>query len=272
MSERKLQEKNHSSVKIVMGKFERPMLILSFAWLIITFTELVNGMNPVLSWLGTSIWVAFILFFLIRVFTTAHPRSFMKANWLFLVALLVSILRFIPFLQTFTLARALTATFGLQVLWIFVSADFGLRTLRRAMDRRGAGYAIALTPLVVAAGSAGMLNLERGAPDVQGIHTYPKALWWTAMQITNIGSGYRPVTAGGQMLCPGISICAAAMFGYLTAILATLFVGRDAKDPGSEIAGQRSVQELQQEIVLLRKSNDEVLTYVQRERAPTLVS
>jgi voltage-gated potassium channel len=271
MSERTIQEKKHSSVKIVMGKYERPMLILSFAWLIVTVTELVNGMTPVLSWLGTGIWVAFILFFLIRVLTIPNPRSFMKANWLFLVALLVSILRFIPFLQTFTLARALTATFGLQVLWIFVSADFGLRSLGRAMGRRGAGYAIALTLVVVAAGSAGMLNLERSAPDMQGIHTYPKALWWTAMQITNIGSGYRPVTAGGQILCLGISIYAAAMFGYLTAILATLFVGRDAKDPSSEIAGQRSVQDLQQEIVLLRKSIDEVLRNVQRERAPTAV-
>jgi voltage-gated potassium channel len=115
---------------------------------------------------------------------------------------------------------------------------------------------------VTLAGAAGMLHFETQAPDPQGIHSYPKALWWVAMQITNIGSGYRPVTVGGQVLCLAISIFAAAMFGYLTAVLATFFIGRDAEDPKSEIPNQTSIHELSGEVALLRTAIEEVLRRV----------
>jgi voltage-gated potassium channel len=252
-------EKRASVLKITGGKLQTPMLLLSFVWLTVTLIELVNGITPLLLWLGTSIWFLFILFFCIRLFSVPSKVAFLKRNWLFIFALIFSVLRVIPFLQKFTVARAMTATFSMQVVWIFASADFGLRSLRRAMGRRGAGYAIALTFVVIIVGAAGMLYFENDSPDPQGIHTYSKAIWWTAMQITNIGSGYRPVSNGGHVLCLGISIYAAAMFGYLTAMLATMFVDRDAKDPKSAIASENSIQELQREIVQLRKLIEESL-------------
>jgi hypothetical protein len=42
------------------------------------------------------------------------------------------------------------------------------------------------------------------------------------------------------------------MFGYLTALLATFFIDRETKDPKPEIAHQKSVQEIQEEIIQLR--------------------
>jgi hypothetical protein len=62
------------------------------------------------------------------------------------------------------------------------------------------------------------------------------------MQLTNIGSGYRPVTFGGHVLCLGISIFVVAIFDYLTAVFAACFIGRDAGDPKSEIPNQTSIQ------------------------------
>ena len=82
------------------------------------------------------------------------------------------------------------------------------------------------------------------------------------MQITNIGSGYRPVTVGGHVLCLGISIFAVAMFGYLTALFAAFFIGRDAADPKSEIPNQTSIQQLSGEVALLRKVIEDVLKRV----------
>jgi len=79
------------------------------------------------------------------------------------------------------------------------------------------------------------------------------------MQITNIGSGYRPVTVGGHVLRLGISIFALAIFGYLTAVFAAFFIGRDAEDPKSEIPNQTSIHQLSAEVALLRKSIDDVL-------------
>jgi voltage-gated potassium channel len=145
---------------------------------------------------------------------------------------------------------------------MFASADQGLRSLRRTMGRRGTGYALTFTMLVILAGAAGMLHFENDSADPQGIHSYPKAVWWVAMQLTNIGSGYRPVTFGGHVLCLGISIFAVAIFGYLTAVFAAFFIGRDAEDPKSEIPNQTSIHQLSAEVALLRKSIDDVLRRV----------
>jgi hypothetical protein len=82
------------------------------------------------------------------------------------------------------------------------------------------------------------------------------------MQITNIGSGYRPVTFGGHVICLGISIFAVAIFGYLTAVFAAFFIGRDAEDPKSEIPNQTSINQLSTEVALLRKAIEAVLKRV----------
>jgi voltage-gated potassium channel len=235
------------------------MLLLSFVWFLVIITELVNGTSPLLLSLGTVLWALFVLYFGLRLAIVPNRGTFLKRNWLFVLAILVPVLRFFPFLQRLPLARALTATFGMQVIWMFASADQGLRSLRRTMGRRGTGYAFTFTAVVLLAGAAGMLHFENESPDPQGIHNYPKALWWVAMQLTNIGSGYRPVTVGGHVLCLGISIFAVAIFGYLTAVFAAFFIGRDAEDPKSEIPNQTSIHQLSAEVVLLRKAIEDVL-------------
>ena len=246
-------------IKTLPRKLERPMLFLGFVWFLVILTELVNGMSPLLESLGTALWALFVVYFGLRLAIVPNRMIFLKRNWLFILAILVSILRLIPRLQSYPLARALTATFGMQVIWMFASADQGLRSLRRAMGQRGTGYALTFTVVVVLAGAAGMLHFENDSPDPHGIHSYPKALWWVAMQITNIGSGYQPLTLGGHILCLGISIFAVAIFGYLTAVFAAIFIGQDAEDPKSEIPNQKSILQLSDEVALLRKSIEDVL-------------
>ena len=133
-------------------KLEWPMLILSFLWLCILIAELANVTSPLLSGFGTGIWILFIFYFAMRLAAVANRIAFLKKNWLFILAILVSALRFFPFLQPFPLIRVLTATFGMQVIWILASADQGMRFLRRALGRRGTGYALALTLIVLFAG------------------------------------------------------------------------------------------------------------------------
>ena len=240
-------------------KLEWPMLFLSFVWFCILIIEIVYDTSPVLSGVGSGIWILFIFYFALRLAIVANRMAFLKKNWLFILAIVVSALRFFPFLQPFPLVRALTATFGMQVIWIFASADQGMRFLRVALGRRGAGYALALTFVVLFAGAAGMLHFEGISDDPQRIQTYPKALWWTAMQMTNIGTAYSIKTTGGRIICLGISVYAAAMFGYLTALFATFLIDRDAKDPKPEIARQKLVQEVKDEIIQLRRLIEEKL-------------
>jgi len=122
-----------------------------------------------------------------RMTTVVSRTDLLKQNWPFVLAILVSTLRFFPFLQSFPLVRVLTATFGMQVIWIFASAVVGMRIFRRKVGLRGTGYVLALTSVVLFAGAAGMLHFEGGVVETEGIHTYLRALWWTAMQLTQHG-------------------------------------------------------------------------------------
>ena len=50
----------------------------------------------------------------------------------------------------------------------------------------------------------------------------------------------------------GLALYGFAVFGYVTATLATFFVGRDAADKESELAGTADIRALRDEIALLR--------------------
>jgi len=240
-------------VKLV--KFEKrlqlPMLSLSFVWLFVLIIELVNGITPALYKFGTALWTLFVFYFILRLFTATSKPTLLRKNWLFIVAILFSVLRFFPALQTFFLIRGLTVTLGMQVIWIFASADQGIRFVRRALGRRGVGYVLALTAVVLVAGAAALLHFESESNELGKIATYPDAVWWTAMQMTNIGSSYTLRTFGGKILGLTISIYSAGMFGYLTALFAALIIDREVKTPNISPAYQKELFEIRSDIAKL---------------------
>ena len=73
------------------------------------------------------------------------------------------------------------------------------------------------------------------------------------MMITTIGSDYFPQTAEGRVLCFILALYGFAVFGYVTATLATYFVGRDAESADSEMIGAADINALRGEIALLRE-------------------
>jgi len=93
-----------------------------------------------------------------------------------------------------------------------------------------------------------------------GLNSYGAALWWTAMLMTSLGSEYWPQTAEGRVLCFLLSLYGFAVFGYVTATLATFFIGRDAEDHEAEIAGAQSIKDLRAEIEALRGDIRELLS------------
>jgi voltage-gated potassium channel len=70
--------------------------------------------------------------------------------------------------------------------------------------------------------------------------------------MTTSGSEYWPQTAEGRILTFILALYAVGMLGYITAILATFFIGRDAESEEAELAGSRSVEALRAEIAALR--------------------
>ena len=116
------------------------------------------------------------------------------------------------------------------------------------MGRRGIGYSVALTIVVVVVGA--MHAFENENADGRGLHDYASALWWTAM-ITTFGSEYWPQALDGRVLCRLLALYAFAVLGYAAATLSAFFKG-DAASDEAKLAGAQSIRELRQQVAALR--------------------
>lgn len=243
---------------------ETPVLILGFLWLILLVVELIWGLHPFLNALVYVIWAVFVLDFFLRFFLAPHKGNYLRKSWLTALSLFIPALRIGRIARLAPVFRAARAARGLRLVSLVSSLNRGMRSLRRAMRRRGFGYVLALTFLVTLAGAAGMLAFEGRVPEGQpGLHNYGEALWWTAMIMTTLGSDYWPQTAEGQMLTLLLSLYAFAVFGYVTASLASFFIGAGSETagsssppglPGEDAASLKAeLAALRREIALLRR-------------------
>jgi voltage-gated potassium channel len=243
------------------GWLEKPMLVLGFVWLALLVLELARGLPPFLEVVGTVIWVLFIVDFLLRLWLAPDRSTYLRQNWLTAFSLVVPALRVFRVLALTRLTRIGSSvraiqgvTRGARLVRVVGSINRGMGALRHSMARRGVGFVILLTTLVVFAGAAGMYAFERDMPGVRGLDGFWSALWWTAMLMTTMGSDYWPQSAEGRVLCLLLSVYAFAVFGYVTASLATFFIGRDAARPDTEIAGAPDLEALSAEIRALRRA------------------
>ncbi|MCU0509020.1 MAG: potassium channel family protein [Anaerolineae bacterium] len=230
---------------------ETPLVVLGFAWLALLIVDLVWGLPPLLAGLMTVIWIIFILDFAVRLLLAPSKRLFLRRNWLTAISLVIPALRGLRIIRTLTIARA--GLRGARVVSIVGSLNRGMGSLRRSMGRHGFGYVVSLTSIVTLVGAAGMYAFEGPAARPDGLASYGEALWWTSMVMTTLGSGYSPQTVEGRILTLILALYAFAIFGYVTATLASYLVGRDAEDPTAEVAGTRELQALREEVAALRE-------------------
>jgi voltage-gated potassium channel len=230
---------------------ETPMLVLAFVWLALVIVELSWGESLLFEIIGTVIWVIFLLDFAAEVILAPDKAAYFKRNWLTAISLLVPALRVFRIVRVFRVLRVARAGRGLRLLRVVSSLNRGMKALGASLSRRGFGYVITLTLLVTFAGAAGMYAFENESPG--GPTSYGDALWWTAMVMTTMGSQFWPQTVEGRMLCVLLALYAFAVFGYMTAALATYFVGRDAANEDAELAGANQLTALQEEMRVLRE-------------------
>lgn len=228
---------------------ETPMLVLALVWLGLLVAELIWGESRLFETLGFVIWGLFVLDFAVEFVLAPSKRTYLKRNWLTALSLLVPALRIFRIVRVVRLLRLARVWRGLRFFRIVTSLNRGMRALGASLGRRGFGYVLALTALVVLAGAAGMYAFENEAPG--GLHSYGEALWWTAMVMTTMGSQYWPQTVEGRLLCFLLALYAFAIFGYVTAALATFFVGRDAQ-ARAESPEAKEFAALRKELAALR--------------------
>jgi len=248
---RRIKEERQSLVERLEDWLETPLLILGFVWLVLLVIELTGNLSPALELFATVIWIIFILDFALKFLLAPDKIDYLKSNWLTALSLLVPALRVFRIFRVFRVLRAARAVRGVRLFRVLTSLNRGMKSLGASFNRRGFGYVVALSVIVIFAGAAGMLAFENEVEG--GITNYGDALWWTAMMITTIGSEYFPKTAEGRVLCFILALYGFAVFGYVTATLATFFVGRDAENKESEIVGAEDINALRGEIASLRE-------------------
>ena len=232
---------------------ERPMLVLGFAWLALLILELTRGLTPLLAGLSAVIWAIFIIDFAVRLFLAPSKAIYLRRNWLVAVSLVVPAFRVLRIARTVSLLRAAPVVRGVRLVRVVGSLNRGMSALGKSLGRRGIGYVVALTILITLGGAAGMYAFERDVPGGPGLVDYPTALWWTAMIMTTFGTSYWPESAEGRVLCLLLAFYAFAVWGYLTASLATYFVGQDANADDAEIAGRKGIESLRADIADLKE-------------------
>jgi len=211
-------------------RLEPVFIALSILWLVLVVGDLVLGRLPrpidVIVWL---IWGLFIAEYFAGLVIAPDRRAYLRARWLTALSLILPAFRI---LRAFTVLRFLGAARllrSLGLLRIFTSLNRGATTLQRVARIRGLGYLVALTLLVIIIGSAGMAYVEPGLVRNTGesaLATYERALWWTAYAMTS-GPPAQPTTTEGRLLGWLLSLYGLAVFGYLTATLATHFIFQD---------------------------------------------
>lgn len=227
-----------------------PMVVLSFAWLLLVVAELIWGTHPALDILGVVIWAVFVAEFLLRFTLAPNKAQFLLSNWLTVVALIVPAFRMFAALRFLRVARAAR---GLRLIRIVGTANRGMNALRKSMSRRGLGFVLLLTILLTFLGAAGMIAFEPASEVSGGFENYGGALWWTAMLLTTMGTDFWPRTPEGRLLCLLLAIYGFAVWGYITASLATFFVGQEARAKQGDFVGAAELASLHSEISALRK-------------------
>jgi voltage-gated potassium channel len=215
------------------------MVLLSLAWIALLVVELVGGgLPPSLDAAVLGIWAFFIAHFLLEFGIAPSKGRYLRSNWLTAVSLALPALRVLRAFRVLWVLRAARVTRSVGLLRILTSVNRGLASLRATAARRGVGYVLGATALVMVVGAAGMAFFE--SPEAlagqgltgrsQPLDDYGDALWWTAYVMTT-GATSQPATGEGRFLGWLLSLYGLGVFGYLTATLASHFVGQGRTEP-----------------------------------------
>ena len=245
---REIISKRKRLLSAVEQLLEGPMIFLGFVWLVLLIAELVWGINKTLEYITIGIWGIFIVDFVIKFVLAPEKLLFLRKNWLTAISLFIPALRV---LRAFRFVRLIRGLRSISLVRIISSFNRSMRSVGKTMQRRAFGYVIVIILIVIFAGAAGMYALENPNP---GFNSYGLALWWTAMRVITAGNEFNPMTPEGRVLGFIIAVFGYSIFGYVTATFATYFIGRDAEDKDSAIAGSKEIEELKSEVIALRKA------------------
>lgn len=218
---------------------ETPMTALAFVWFALLVVEYAWGIGALGRFFGVFIWMIFIGETLVEIVLAPDKRLYVRRNWIVMLSLFIPAFRMFSILRFVRILNLTKAFRGLRLIRVVSTLNRTMHALQVHLRRGGFGYVVLSTIFVIFGGAAGILSFEmdRGDPG-RGLEDYGDALWWTAMIMTTMGSDYWPRTGEGRVLCFLLALYAFSIFGYFTAFIASILVGRPsggADGPDKEV-------------------------------------
>lgn len=217
-----------------MGPFQFSILVLSVVALAAIAADsllpLPREISRILQGVDFVACAAFFVDFVVRFRAAESKRAFMKLGWLDLIAC-------VPQIDALRLGRFLGV---LRVLRLLRSVRSLPRLLRLVFVEKTSGgvMTVVLTMfLLVVFASIAVLWCEHDARS--NIKTAQDAVWWSVTTITTVGYGdLYPVTMAGRVVAMGLMFSGVGMFGALSGIIASKFLGRQEDRRDVEIVAE----------------------------------
>lgn len=195
------------------------MAFLAFVSVYFAWQDYSGSLAQWQSWLDTSIWILFIIDYIVRLIRTKNRKAFFKENIFDLLAIL-------PFNSAFRAFRALRFFKTLKLLKVFklfkltkVLALIGrlYNKAKRFLKTNGFQYMLALALTLILIAGVLMSFFE----DM----TIPDAIWWAFVTTTTVGYGdISPTSASGRIIACILMITGIGLIGSLTSAITTFFM------------------------------------------------
>lgn len=191
------------------------------ALLIPVFADLpprLDVMFVVFDWL---LWLIFTAEFWTRWYIAMERRTFVKHN---LIDLTVVALPMFPAVRALRLARLVRiGAVGARVI------DQSESIVKRSNTK----YAIGVALIIVLLAAVMVWSVENPQ---SSIHTINDALWWAVATVTTVGYGDKfPSSPEGKGVAIALMVLGIAVFGLVSATLASLFVEGETQDEYEEL-------------------------------------
>jgi voltage-gated potassium channel len=173
------------------------------------------------------IWALFAVDYGTRLALSADRPAFVRTHVFDLAVVLL------PFLRPLRVLRALRGLGGARWLRLVQTSRLaafvgtGVDHARAIIKRRGLHYVVIVVIAIMFAAAGLEVAFEAHARGAT-IHNYGDALWWAVVTVTSVGYGDSyPVTVAGRAVAVVLMVTGIALFGVVTASIASYFVELD---------------------------------------------
>ena len=227
----------------ILYKLERiteiPLMLLAFLMVPLLLAPIYWDLTPDSESLVVSldilVWCLFAVDLGVKTAIAPRRLAYLREHWLDVLVVLL------PFARP------------LRILRIIV---YGSRAYRGAVRLVRVDFLVAYAVGLVVLIAAIVTSVERGHES--RLDSFPDALWWAVVTVTTVGYGdIVPVTQAGRALALVLMIGGVALFGALTANLASILMRRDNASSASVASLAEEMRLMRDEVAQLRGAGGE---------------